>query len=234
MKKDFQQRLEDLRSHAQLLLDSCDRFAVDHNFDEVKNIGIRLRVLVGSQSGDGLMSELAAETKDIFSVMKLNQNGFIQITEMDSTTGKIVQQVKKRALFTQLAGGRLPIVFAEKDGQSLYSSIDLSEWLENGFLLDWEVPDEGRTPKMRSFTPRFLIERYAGQEAAHADSTHGVFGSPVESLTMEYSLKDQKLIVPVVHEYLFQIGLTVANIALEFVRKYKSSLVSKIPYEIKN
>jgi len=221
MQKDFYERLEDLRSHAQLLLESCNRFAANHNFDEIKNIGVRLRVLVGSQRSDSLLFELAKNTKDSFRIMKLNQNGFIQITELDSKTGKIVQQVKKRSLFTQLAGGRLPIVFSEKTEHSLYSSVELNEWLESGFLLDWEVPDEGRTPKMRSFTPRFLIERYAGQEAAHADSTHGVFGSPVESLTIEYTQKDQKLIVPVVYEYLFQIGTTVAGIALEFFNKHK-------------
>lgn len=221
MPKDFKQRLEDLRSHAKLLMDACNRFSAEHNFDEVRNIGVRLRVLVGSQKGDGLLFELAKERGDVFSVMKLNQHGFIQITEVDRQTGKIVQQVKKRALFTQIPGGRLPIVFTEKDGQSLYSLIDLGEWLEDGFLLDWEVPNEGKTPKIRNFTPRFLIERYAGQEAAHADPTHGVFGAPVESLTMEYNLKDRKLIVPIVYEYLFQIGITVAKIALDYFEKHK-------------
>lgn len=221
MQKSFAQRLEDLRSHAQLLLDSCNRFAANHNFDEIKNIGVRLRVLVGSQRGDGLLFELANEVQEVLRALKLNQHGFLQITEVEPT-GKIVQQVKKRALFTQLPGGRLPIVFSEKDGQSLYSSVELNEWLENGFLLDWEVPDGDKTPKMRSFTPRFLIERYAGQEAVHAEPGHGVFGAPVESVTMEYTLNGQKLIVPIVYEYLFQIGITVADLALEFIRKQKS------------
>lgn len=221
MDKNFHQRLDDLRSHAKLLIEACNRFSTEHDFDEVRNIGIRLRVLVGSQKGDGLLFALARETNDVFFVMKLNQHGFIQITEVENKTGKIVQQVKKRALLTNIPGGRLPIIFMEKEGQSLYSSVNLNEWLEEGFLLDWEVPSEGKTPKMRSFTPRFLIERYAGQEAAHADETHGVFGAPVETLTMEYNLKDRKLIVPVVYEYLFQIGSTVASIALEYFNKHK-------------
>lgn len=52
MQKDFKRRLDDFRSHAKLLLDACNRFSAEHNLDEVKNIGVRLRVLVGSQKGD--------------------------------------------------------------------------------------------------------------------------------------------------------------------------------------
>src|SRR3990167_9835498 len=102
MQKDFKQRLEELRSNAKLLVDACDRFISNHDFDEVRNIGVRLRLLVGTQKGDGLLFDLAKQSGDTFSVMKLNQHGFLQITEIEHGTGRIVQQVKKRALFTQI------------------------------------------------------------------------------------------------------------------------------------
>ncbi len=64
--KTFQERLNDLKSHTKLLSDACDRFISGYNSDEVKNIGVRLRVIVGSGKGSGLLFELANETNDEF------------------------------------------------------------------------------------------------------------------------------------------------------------------------
>ncbi len=223
MNKDFDQRLEDLRSHASLLRAACERFNSELNFDEVRNVGVRLRVIVGSQGDDGLLFDLAGETGDVFRVMKLNQYGLIRITESDPITGKVVQSAEKKALIPQ-AFGRLPIIFSDKPDSSIYSSIELKDWVENGFLLDWEVPQGGQTPKIKTFSPQFLIERYAGQEGAHASPTHGVFGTSIESVTVEYVRNGQKVNVPIVYDFLIQIGFAVASIALVYVEKSKTRM----------
>ena len=218
-RKDFKARQEDLRSHATLLSEACDRFIDGYKLDEIRNIGVRLRALVGAGKGNGLLFELAKQTGDRFQVMALDQYGVLRIAEIEHGTGRIVQEVEKKALLTKIPG-RLPIVFPLNGKASLYRLIDLKDWIETGFLLDWDVPDEKGTSKVTRFTPQVLINRYAGQEGAHSDSDYGVFGGPVESLKMEYSVGDKSLIVPVVYEYLYQIGRAVADISLEYLEKW--------------
>ena len=216
--KSFLSRVDDLNKHARLLLEACQRFTEEHKHDEILNIAVRLRVIVGSGKGSGLLFDLAKEKNEEIEVMTLNSYGVMKITEIEDGTNRIVQEVEKKALFTQMPG-RLPIVFVEND-QSLYRKQNLLEWIENGFLLDWDVPDGSGGSKVARFTPQFLINRYAGQEAAHSDSTYGTFGSPVESVTMQYNVSGEQLVVPVVYEYLTQVGNVVAAVALNFVTKH--------------
>jgi hypothetical protein len=221
-KKDFKARLLDMRSHATLLLEACDRFIKDYKYDEIRNIGVRLRALVGTGKGNGLLFELAKETCDKFQVMSRNQYGILKITEMEHGTNRILQEVEKQALLTKIPG-RLPIVFSFHSENTIYRLKDLREWIESGFLLDWDVPEENGTSKTIRFTPQVLINRYTGQEAVHSDSSYGIFGGPVESLTMEYTIQDKRIIVPIVYEYLFQIGRVVAEIALNYIEKWKDA-----------
>jgi hypothetical protein len=221
-KKDFKARLLDLQSHATLLSEACDRFIKSYKHDETRNIGVRLRALVGTGRGNGLLFELAKQTSDRFLVMALNQYGVIKIAEVEHETDRIVQEVEKKALITTIPG-RLPIVFPLNSNASIYNSVDLKHWIESGFLLDWDVPDERGTSKTIRFTPQVLINRYAGQEGAHSDHGYGVFGGPVESLTMQYSIHGEIIVVPVVYEYLYQIGRAVAEIALNYIEKWKDS-----------
>jgi len=220
--KNFNIRLGDIRSHAVLLSEACDRFANSHKFDEVKNIGVRLRVLVGTGQGSGILFSLAKETRDCFSVVALNQFCVLRISEIENGTGKTIQEVEKKALLTQMPG-RLPIVLSPFTEHSLYRQVDFQEWIENGFLLDWDVPQANGSAVVKRFTPQALINRYAGQEAAHADATHGTFGGPIESLTMQYVIRGETLIVPIVYEYLYQIGRTVAQVALDYADKHKDA-----------
>jgi len=217
-KKSHSNRFDDLRKHAQLLMEACQRFKDNHKHDEILNIAVRLRVLVGSGNGNGLLFDLANETHYDMTVMVLNSYGILKLTEIENGTGKVLQEVEKKALFTQMPG-RLPIVFVEGD-TALYRQQNLLEWIAIGFLLDWDVPDgqEG-TPKVTRFTPQYLINRYTNQEAAHSDSTYGHFGGPVESLTMQYNVNGTQLVVPIVYEYLAQIGEVVSAVALDFVSK---------------
>ncbi len=219
--KPFFARIEDLRKHAQLLQESCERFSREHRHDEILNIGVRLRVLVGSGNGSGLLLELANELNEKLTVMALNQYGILRITEIEAATERVVQQVEKKALITQLPG-RLPIVFPDNE-RGMYVKRDLAEWITAGFLLDWDVPDSKGGSKVLRFTPQVLINRYAGQEAAHSDPTYGTFGSPVEAFTMQYNLGDKQLVVPVVYEYLAHVGAVVATVALEFATKYSGA-----------
>jgi len=196
--KPLSTRIEDLRKHAQLLQEACLRFTTVHRHDEILNIAVRLRVLVGSGNGNGLLLNLASETSEELIVMTLNSYGVIKITEVESGTGRIIQEVEKKSIFTQIPG-RLPIVFLE-DEHALY------------------VRKGGS--KVSRFTPQSLINRYAGQEAAHSDSIYGKFGSPVESVTMQYNVGKNQIVVPVVYEYLAQVGSVVASLALEFVKTH--------------
>lgn len=216
--KAFSVRIDDLRKHAQLLLEACQRFSEDHRHDEILNIAVRLRVLVGSGNGSGLLFDLANETNEELSVMALNSYGVIKITEIENDTGRIIQDIEKKAIFTQMPG-RLPIVFIE-GGDSLYRKQDLLGWIKDGFLLDWDVPDGKGGAKVARFTPQALINRYAGQEAAHSDPTYGTFGSPVESVTMQYNAVGKQLVVPVVYEYLAQVGAVVSMAALDFAARH--------------
>ena len=216
--KPLSTRIEDLRKHAQLLQEACLRFTTVHRHDEILNIAVRLRVLVGSGNGNGLLLNLASETSEELIVMTLNSYGVIKITEVESGTGRIIQEVEKKSIFTQIPG-RLPIVFLE-DEHALYVRKDLATWLQDGFLIDWEVPDGNGGSKVSRFTPQSLINRYAGQEAAHSDSIYGKFGSPVESVTMQYNVGKNQIVVPVVYEYLAQVGSVVASLALEFVKTH--------------
>lgn len=216
--KPIEARIDDLRRHAVLLQEACHRFTSEHRHDEVLNIGVRLRVLVGSGNGSGLLLELAKESGEKLSVMTLNSYGVLKITEIEHGTGRIVQEVEKKAIFTQMPG-RLPIVYQE-NGQGLYLRRDLSEWLREGFLIDWDVPDGKGGTKVARFTPQALINRYAGQEAAHSDPTYGTFGSPVESVTMQYNVNSKQIVVPVVYEYLAQIGVVIAHVATEFANRH--------------
>lgn len=225
MEKDRKKRINDLGSHARLLLDACKRFSETHNFDEIRNIGVRLRVLIGTGRGSGVLFELSDETGDSFDVMVLNQYGVLRITEIEHGTGKVVQSVERKALITQIPG-RLPIVFSEQLAKPLYVRMSLKEWIEDGFLLDWEAPNNGKTPIMKRFTPRELVNRYAGQEAAHSDSSYGTFGQDIESLTLEYVNGTTRTVVPVVYEYLYQIGNTVGAIALNYVESQQKDVVN--------
>ena len=94
--KTFQERLLDLKSHAKLLTDACDRFIANYDSDEVKNIGVRLRVIVGTGKGIGLLFELAKDTNDKFEIMALNQYGLLKISETDNETGQLIQEKEKR------------------------------------------------------------------------------------------------------------------------------------------
>jgi hypothetical protein len=219
--KIFSVRVDDLRKHAQLLLEACQRFSEDHRHDEVLNIAVRLRVLVGSGNGSGLLFDLANETKEELSVMTLNSYGILKITEIENGTGRIIQDVEKKAISTQMPG-RLPIVFIE-GADSLYRKQDLLGWIKDGFLLDWDVPDGKGGAKVARFTPQTLINRYAGQEAAHSDPTYGKFGAPVESVTMQYNVAGKQLVVPVVYEYLVQVGVVVGRAALDFAARHSSA-----------
>lgn len=225
MEKERKKRVADLGSHARLLLDACRRFSETHNFDEIRNIGVRLRVLIGTGRGSGVLFELLDEMGDSFDVMVLNQYGVLRITEIEHGTGKVVQSVDRKALITQIPG-RLPIVFSEQLANPLYVRMSLKEWIEDGFLLDWEVPNNGKTPSMKRFTPRELVNRYAGQEAAHSDPSYGAFGQDIESLTLEYVNGTTRTVVPVVYEYLYQIGNTVGAIALNYVALQQKDVVS--------
>lgn len=137
--KSFLVRVEDLRKHAQLLQEACYRFSAKHRHDEILNIAVRLRVLVGSGSGSGLLLDLVKEKQEVLSVMTLNLYGVLKITEIESGTGRVLQEVEKKTIFTQIPG-RLPIVFGE-DEHALYVRKDLVHWLKEGFLIDWDVPD---------------------------------------------------------------------------------------------
>jgi hypothetical protein len=221
IKKTFSNRVDDLRRHAQLLLEACRRFNDNYKHDEILNIAVHLRVIVGSGNGSGLLFDLAKETQEDFSVMTLNSYGVLKITEIENGTGRVVQEVEKKALFTQMPG-RLPIVFVEGEG-SLYREQNLLDWIENGFLLDWDVPDGKGGSKVARFTPQYLINRYASQEAAHSDPTFGTFGTPVENVTMQYNVAGKQLVVPVVYEYLAQVGIVVSEVALDFASKHTSA-----------
>lgn len=225
MEKDFQSRISDLLSHAKLLDEACHRFFDTQKLDEVKNIGVRLRVLVGVGNGSGLLFALAKETGDRFPVVALSQWGSMDISEIENGTGKVLQKVTKKALITSLFG-RLPVVINPGSPGALYGTADLQEWIENGFLLDWDVPQPGGGTANVRFTPQLLINRYAGQEAAHADATHGTFGGPIEALTMEYQGRDRTIIVPVVYEFLAQIGKAVAHAAIAFADKHQVKAAS--------
>lgn len=74
--------------------------------------------------------------------------------------------------------------------------------------------------KAARFTPQTLINRYAGQEAAHSDPSYGTFGSPVESVTMQYDVEGAQIVVPVVYEHLAQVGVVVSNLSLEFAIRH--------------
>lgn len=212
-------RLADLREHAQLLIEACDRFFREKKLIEIRNIGVRLRVLVGSGAGSGLLFELASETGDSFQILALTQFGTIKVTEIEPVTQRVIQQIERRALITTMPG-RLPIAFVASE-ESLYKNQDLRDWIETGFLLDWEVPDDkGATPAMKRFTPQVLINRYAGQESAHSDASHGTFGGPVEAFTMEYAIRDERVVVPVVYEYLAQIGQMVGRVAIDYANQH--------------
>lgn len=216
--KEFEVRIKDLRRHAKLLEEACQRFVSQHRHDEILNIGVRLRVLVGTGTGSGLLLDLAKEKGEKLGVMTLNAYGSLKVTEIEHGTGRIIQEVEKKAIFTQMPG-RLPIVFID-NGQGIYVRRDLDEWLREGFLIDWDVPDGKGGAKVARFTPQSLINRYAGQEAAHCDRTYGTFGSPVESLTMQYNLDGKQIIVPIVYEYLAQIGAVVAQASIEFASRH--------------
>lgn len=211
-------RVEDLRKHAKLLQEALHRFSVEHRHDEILNIGVRLRVLVGSGNGSGLLLELAKEKNEKLSILALNSYGVIKITEIENGTGRVLQEVEKKALITQQPG-RVPIVLAESEN-AMYVRKDLAEWITTGFLLDWDVPDGKGGSEVARFTPQALINRYAGQEAAHSDPTYGTFGSPVESFTMQYNLGEKQLVIPVVYEYLAHIGAVVSFVALDFANRH--------------
>ncbi len=215
MAKTFEERLIDLKSHTTLLSEACDRFSDGYKPDEIRNIGLRLRVLVGRGKGNGLLFALMDETGDQFRIMALNQIGKLKIIEVENGTNRILHEIERMALITQIPG-RLPIVFPLNQEQALYKEMEIRDWIENGFLLDWDTAKEGSSKFMR-FTPQALINRYAGQEAAHSDLDHGVFGGPVESVTMRYTYKDDSVVVPVVYEYLYQIGTTVSEIARRYI-----------------
>ena len=209
-----------MSDHAKLLKEACDRFIDGYKLHEIKNISVHLRALVGMGRGNGLLFSLSESTNDSFEILALNQYGILRISEIEKETEKIIQEVEKKALITSIPG-RLPILLYPGDDRSLYRPVDLKTWIQEGFLLDWEVPSEdGTTPKISRFSPQLLINRYTGVEGAHSDLTYGAFGGPVESLTMEYNIKGQTVVVPVVYEYLHQIGTTVSSIALAYVNKH--------------
>ena len=115
----------------------------------------------------------------------------------------------------------LPILSTRSDYSPWLEEVLLEEWLESGILLDWEVPNDlGQTPKIETLSPRKLIKAYADTEGSHSDNSYAKeFGSSVEILKESYIFNDKPMTMPVVYNYLYQIGNEVAKVALGFCER---------------
>lgn len=219
--KDFKQRLSDLNEHATLLSEACERFFNQHKTNEVRNIASRLRTLVciGRSGGDNLFIDLTRNSP--VKIWALKSYAMIILQEIDPVTGVVVQDARKRKLFDKIEEETLPILTTRNDYSPWLEEVLLEEWLESGILLDWEVPNDlGQTPIIETLSPRKLIKAYADTEGSHSDNSYAkVFGSSVEILKESYIFNDKPMTMPVVYNYLYQIGNEVAKVALSFCER---------------
>ncbi|EAU55934.1 hypothetical protein [Mariprofundus ferrooxydans] len=208
MKKEIEQRLTELEKRVRLLKGASSRYLIGQDSAEIMHIGALLRSLVGKGDGNGLLFDLANHFGKEFTVYKLDQIGSMNIKEV-TPEGEVVQDVTRRAIIFTFPEP-LPIISAKYHAPPQYSETSLDEWVNEGFLLDWEAPKEdGSTPEMVPFTPLRLIHRYAAIEGSHSDGGYGVFKAPIES----YTLND----VPVVHTFLLHIALVVLEESQKFL-----------------
>ena len=217
--KDFKQRLSDLNEHATLLSEACERFFNQHKTNEVRNIASRLRTLVCFGRGDNLLIDLTRNNP--LKIWALKSHIMIILQEIDPVTGVVVQDVRKRKLFDKIEEETLPILTTRNDYSPWLEEVLLEEWLESGILLDWEVPNDlGQTPIIETLSPRKLIKAYADTEGSHSDNSYAKeFGSSVEILKESYIFNDKPMTMPVVYNYLYQIGNEVAKVALSFCER---------------
>lgn len=215
MLKTHEQRLRDLKDHASLLDEACVRFREQHKLYEIRNIATRLRILLDNRRGNDLLFDLAQGKA--LKVLVLDKYMEMTITEIETGSGKILQKVTKRKLQTKPIPDQptLPIITTRYDFLPWLKETDLKEWLSNGFLMDWEVPNnEGTTPKITRLTPIKLINSFADKEASHSDKEFSKdFGAPFEKEIEEYIFNSKPITIPVIYNYLYQIGQVAAQLS---------------------
>lgn len=215
MQKTAEQRLNDLREHATLLEEACTRFREQHKLNEVRNIATRLRVLLGEGKGNNLLFDLMPNLK----ILVLESHVEMIITEIESETQKIVRTVTKRKLRTKPIANQptLPIITTNHEFLPWLKEVDFKNWIQQGFLMDWEIPnDQGTTPKITRLTPHKLIKAYADKEASHSDKDYceKEFGAPFEKEEEIYNFNGKTMPIPVIYNYLYQIGQVTAKLVL--------------------
>ncbi len=218
--KNFTQRLGDLHEHATLLSEACDRFYQQHKLNEIRNISARLRILIccSKRGEDNILFKLTEN--DPPRLFVLQNYCEIKITEIEAGSDKVVQEVVKRKLITKPIIGQptLPIITTRDDFAPWLANVVFEDWLENGTVMDWEIPsDRGETSKIIRLSPRQLIKAYADTEASHSDKEFAKeFGRSVEEERESYIFNGKPLVMPVVYNYLYQIGKETAKVALDF------------------
>lgn len=225
LEKSFQERISNLRDHASLLSDACFRFREQLKLNKIINIGSRLRVLICSGRGNNLLFELAKQVGESFRVLVLKNIWTTQTEKYDIKTGLIVHDVIKNELLTKPYPNQptLPIISLDQKFIKFLVEDDFESWLDNGFLIDWEIPNNHKaTPEISRLTPMKLIKCYADKEASHADSEFAKeFGCPVENLAKEYTFNGNKIKIPVVYNYIYQIAMVVGQLSADFASRHE-------------
>lgn len=223
--KTFEQRVNDLLDHATLLSEACERFRQQHKLNEVRNIATYLRTLVCLGRGNNLLFELTINNP--LMILVLENHIEMTIQEIEPNTGNIIQIVTKRKLLTNPIKNQptLPIITTKSNFAPWLKNVVFQEWLENGFLMDWEVPnDTGQTPEITRLTPRKLIKCYANKEASHSDKYFAnEFGCSFNEEKELYVFNGKKMMIPIVYNYLYQIGQVTAKLSID----YCSQILSK-------
>lgn len=222
--KTFEQRLNDLYEHSILLSEACQRFRELHKLYEIRTIASKLRILIDSRHGNNLLFDLTKNYGPL-KIFVLESHIEMTITEIEQGTNNIIQQVTKRELVTNPIKGQptLPIITTRSDFVPWLKEVNFEEWLDNGVFVDWVIPnDPGKTSEITRLSPRKLIKAYADTEASHSDKSYAKdFGCSVEELSKSYIFAGKPIIMPVMYNYLYQIGQTTAKLSLDFYNQNK-------------
>lgn len=216
--KSFNHRVKDLKDHAELLMEACERFLKEGKLNEIRNIASRLRVLAGKGRGNGLLFDLAQDVR--LDVLILDMRVELTLTET-APDGTVLQTITKRKLVTNPFPGQptLPVITLNQAFRPWLKEMDIREWLKDGYLMDWEAPAvAGKAASLITLTPQKLIHAYADKEAAHADREYcEELRAPFETMVENYTMGGRKMNIPVIYNYLYQIGRVVSLLSTNFL-----------------
>jgi hypothetical protein len=207
--------VSDLLEHAELLLESCERFREHHKKSEMRIISSRLRVLVcgkDSKKGNRLLFDLYPGIE----VYVLTSRVSMTITET-APSGKVIATIKKTKLRANPVPRQptLPIICSTPKFGNWLTKTTLEDWVHKGFLLDIEVSNSPNKV-LNDITPEQAILAFADKEGSHNDRDYWErLGTSFEQEIDEYQLGGKKVNLPLLFNYLYQIGTVVAKLGNE-------------------